>query len=160
MLKEKLKKELQNMNQIQLNTSLINACMKNYLGVVKYLLTSPELKKNADIHVKNDGPLRTACTNFNWEIVKYLLVSPELKEHANIHVESDIIFKRSVIIKDSILIEFFIFECRIEQTKYIKDFLIEFNEKDIITMFEKRELQKKLQKDLNNDRISIITVKL
>ena len=160
MLKEKVKKEFQNMNYVQLNASLINACMKDYLHVVKYLLTSTELKKIADIHVKNDGPLRTACNNHNWKIVQFLLTSPELQEHANIHVENDIIFKRSVVIKDSILIDFLIFEHTIEQTKDIKDFLIEYNEKNIINLFEKRELEQKLQNELEKDHTDYNKIKI
>ena len=78
----------QNMSQDDLNEELINACILGNLDIVKYLLTSPELTENANIHYESDfswNALRYAGEHGNLDIIKYLLTSPDLKEHANIH---------------------------------------------------------------------------
>jgi hypothetical protein len=73
----------------QLGECLVDACTNNRLEEVRYLLTSPELKRHANIHVLNDSSLIQACANGHFEIVKYLLTSPELKEHACIQAEQN-----------------------------------------------------------------------
>jgi ankyrin repeat protein len=49
------------------------ACMNGQLEVVKYLLTSPDLKEHADIHAEDDWGFRWACENGQLEIVKFLI---------------------------------------------------------------------------------------
>ena len=68
--------------------ALLYATHCGCLDIVKYLLSSPDLKKHANIHDKeNQGwnALLLAVSNGDLEIVKYLLASPDLKEHANIN---------------------------------------------------------------------------
>ena len=68
------------------------ACENGEFENVKYLLTSPDLKENADIHADDDWGFIFACQNGHLDIVKYLLTSPDLKEHADIHAEDDLGF--------------------------------------------------------------------
>jgi ankyrin repeat protein/endonuclease/exonuclease/phosphatase family metal-dependent hydrolase len=63
-----------------LNGALIYASERGHLEVVKYLVG-----KGADIHFKNDVPLRLASHNGYLEVVKYLV-----EKGANIHAENDI----------------------------------------------------------------------
>ena len=49
------------------------ACMNGQLEVVKYLLTSPNLKEHADIHAEDDWGFRWACSEGHLEVVKYLI---------------------------------------------------------------------------------------
>jgi ankyrin repeat protein len=70
-------------SQHSLNYALIYACINNDLDIVKYCLTSPELKLHAQVHADEDQPLRNACKFGHLDIVKYLVASPDLKEHAN-----------------------------------------------------------------------------
>ena len=77
----------------QLNKVFIDSCENGYLEVVKYLLTSPELKEHADIHANNDSGFRLACEKGHLEIVKYLLTSADLIQHANIHANNDYGFR-------------------------------------------------------------------
>ena len=79
-------------NKEQLNDEFIDACSQGHLEVVKYLLTSAELKKHADIHAKDDLGFRSACAQGHLDVVKYLLASPELTEHADIHTSNDDVF--------------------------------------------------------------------
>lgn len=60
-------------------------CAKDRLDSVKFLLTSPDLSKHANINYNNFGPLKYACKKNNWKIIEYLVASPELKEKAFIH---------------------------------------------------------------------------
>ena len=79
MLTEEQKEKYKKLDQSKLNEALINACNKGHLDVVRYLLTSDELKEHADIHAENDYGFRWACINGNLEVVNYLLTSEELK---------------------------------------------------------------------------------
>ena len=49
------------LTQKQLNEVFIDSCQEGHLEVVKYLLTSPDLKEHADIHADNDLGFRWAC---------------------------------------------------------------------------------------------------
>ena len=59
------------------------------LNIVKYLLSSPDLKEHANIHADNNYGIRWACENGHLEVIKQLLASPELKEHADVHTDND-----------------------------------------------------------------------
>lgn len=77
----------QDMDEKQLGQELLEACEYGSLEIVKYLLSSSELKKQPNIHYKDIfgwNALMWACANGHLEIVKYLLTNSELKEHSNI----------------------------------------------------------------------------
>ena len=78
----------QGLAQKEINTHFIEACNQCDLSLIKYLLTSKELKKKANINAKNNEGLRLACLNGKaenqLEIVQYLLTSPQLKKHAEV----------------------------------------------------------------------------
>ena len=54
------------------------------IELVKYLLTSPELKVKPDINAQSDLALTCACQIGSLEIVKYLIESPELENHSKV----------------------------------------------------------------------------
>lgn len=58
------------------NTILNWVAGHGHLNLVKYLLTSPDLDKNADIMVRNDNPFRTSCQNGYLELVQYIINTP------------------------------------------------------------------------------------
>lgn len=89
MINKSLLKQFKDKSKKELSMAFIQACHNGELGKVKYLLTSNELKENADIHYMGDVGFIAACDNGHIEIVKYLAISPELKEHANIHTIND-----------------------------------------------------------------------
>jgi ankyrin repeat protein len=72
-----------------INEALLNACVDGDLDKVKFLLTSPELKHNADINYNDNAALHQACEHNQLHIMQYLLTSPELKKHADIHSKDD-----------------------------------------------------------------------
>lgn len=153
MITEEQKLEFNNMDKELLNINLRDACFHGHLDIVKYLLTSPDLKKHANIHENNDWPLQRACRYGNLEVVKYLLTSPDLTEYANIHEDNDLAFKDACYKKYLEIVKYLIFDYKIDQTVSIRGFLILENRKEILDMFDKRDLQDKLSKELNNNNI-------
>ena len=133
---------------------LIPACRDGHLDIVRYLLTSNELKENVDIHVQNDAGFAWACGRGHIDIIKYLMFSDELTEHAKIHAYNDNGFKTAFHSHQLEVIRYFIFDLNIEKTEEITKFLLENPYKDIEKMFEKRELSKSLEIELNSDNIN------
>jgi ankyrin repeat protein len=72
-----------NFNPLQVNEELIFGCGNDRLDIVKYVLTSPELKIHANVNWEIDSPLRIACGRGHIQIIDYLLNSPDLKFHAS-----------------------------------------------------------------------------
>ena len=121
--------------------------------IIKYLLTSPDLKEHADIHANNDNALGNCFLNNNVELAEYLLSSPELKEHANVHVTNDKLFKYACQYGGKKLLEYLIFNYQIKKTENINTYLMNEDKNNVIKMFDKRDLQEKLQYALQNNNI-------
>jgi len=142
---------------------LAYACMNNHIDIVKYLLTSPDLNKHADIHANDDYPLYCVVNNDYFDLFKYLLSSPELKEHANIHARNADIFK--VICFDQLvdMVNYLIFDYKIEMTQDINKYLTEkdtdFN-RQVKAMFPVRDLTNALENELASDILIKKRIKL
>lgn len=89
MITEKQKIEYKKMNQNDLNDELIFFCTLGEIDKVRYLLTSPELQKHANIHAQDDASLIEACRYGKLEIIKFLLTSTDLKEHAYVNAQQN-----------------------------------------------------------------------
>jgi ankyrin repeat protein len=155
----------------------INACGLGDLKIISYLLTSPDLKKKADIHAKDDSGLYWAARMGNFNVVKYLLTSHELKKHAcisvginscfetaceNNHKEIIMFFLESKEMNNKLsqafmdackyekfdIAEFIIFELGLKKNQKINDYLKEKNLLFISNMFNTRELNQSLNKEL------------
>lgn len=98
--KENLYYDFTKLNKDDLSSWLDQACQEGDLSLVRYLLTSNELKIKPNVHgaveftnhqgtYYDEQPLYYAVSNNRIEIVKYLLTSKELKEHANIRYSHD-----------------------------------------------------------------------
>ena len=165
MITKKQKQKYQQMTKNQLNKELNNVCISGNLEIVRYLLTSPDLKEHADIHTNDtDTSLQYASAFGHLGLVKYLLTSPDLKEYGHIHSENDKLFISACSDKNKKMLEYFIFDYMIEKTEHIENHLIEHDYKndyeDILMMFEKRDLEEKLQKKLQNDNINYHKMKI
>lgn len=91
-----LKKLLQeDVSQEDLNEVFQMACIYGHLEQVRYLLTSPELSKHADIAYNDYTGLRCASEQCYVDIICYLIESPELTHHADVHVGNDYIYKEA-----------------------------------------------------------------
>lgn len=138
------------------NSPLVCASSDGQLDVLKYFLTSVDF----DLTPMYPSLLSIAFFNKQKPIMEYLLYSPELKKHANIHHNKDQIF-RDACVRDLDMVQYLIFDLNIEKTKRIDTFLthLKLNPpnqvKEIIEMFEKRELAESLQNELTRDNKEI-----
>jgi hypothetical protein len=123
------------------------------LESVKYLLTSPELKVHPDIHFKQNSALYEAFIADRLDIANYLLTSPDLKEHANIHANDDICFTNMCSVEKYSVIEYLIFDYKIERTQTINEFLTNWEQSLVVDMFNKRTLNQELEKELNHSSL-------
>lgn len=82
-----LYQKYKNNNLLALNHYLLSHCKLGDVEDVNYLLTSPELKINADIYFNNNEPIISACSKGNLPVVKYLLTSPNLQYYADINAQ-------------------------------------------------------------------------
>jgi hypothetical protein len=82
-------KQFKNLHQEELDKAFKNACSKGQLKKVKYLLTSSELNKHANIHSQEGEALIKACRNNHYDVIDYLVNSKELKENLSIHTRKD-----------------------------------------------------------------------
>ena len=125
------------------------ACEEGHLEVVKYLLTSPDLEEHADIHANEDWGFRLACREGHLEVVKFLLTSPELKEHADIHARDDYGFQLACSTGHLEVVKFHVFDMNFQLSlEAIKIINLMDNKEEIFNMFDKRELERKLQSGL------------
>lgn len=63
MLNETERSYYKSLDQRQLSNDFMIACDNGNIEIVRYLLTSPDLKNNANIHIHNDRGLLGACQN-------------------------------------------------------------------------------------------------
>jgi ankyrin repeat protein len=130
------------------------SCENGHLEIVKYLLTSSEMKEPVDINTENNSAFKNACYNGYLNIVTYLLTSDELKDHVDIHVENDTGFKYACSGGYLEIVKYFIFDMAIEKTEAIIDFLMEKPNEQVEKLFNIRELNNKLDKELSSDNIN------
>ena len=83
-MKEEQKKQFQEMDKIELSVELEHACLKGLLEVVKYLLTSSELKEHADIHYDYDQSFFNAYNEDRVDVVQYLVFDYKINKTKDI----------------------------------------------------------------------------
>lgn len=132
-------------------SGLAKACQHNQLEIIEYLLHSPELKKHADIKEREYLPFKLACRRGNLDIIKYMLNNPSLKP-----TEEGIIkgvyaalldYKRKSELEETI--KYFVFDYKIPHYEVFQELIQKKNLTSIGKMFESRNLNDKLQKDLS-----------
>ena len=139
---------IKDMFQDELSNKLIIACMDGDVDLTRYLLTSSELKRHANINVDHSSALVWSVYGNHLDIVKYLLTSPELIEHLNIHIHEDFIFKNTCNDHKTDMMDYLIFDYKITKTQEIETYLVKSSRQNILDLFEKRELEEKLQLQL------------
>ena len=84
MITQELKEKYKKLNQEELNEQFIDACKNDDLEVIKFLLTSPELKEHVDIHAKDNDGFRSACDQGRLEVVQYLIIDMNIDKTTHI----------------------------------------------------------------------------
>lgn len=144
-LDELTKAPYRTMHLDDVNHHFSSACIKGDLELVRFLLTSNELKNNADIHYMSDISFYWACGHGHLAIVKYLLHSPELRENVDMNCDNNNPFKNACLSKENNIIDYFIFDLNITRTDDIDDYLKENNLYYIINMMDVRKLDLQLK---------------
>lgn len=142
----------------KLDEAIIDACVSGNLAEVDYLITSFELKVHSNLNKEFNEAFDFACVNNRLDIVKYLIHAPELEGHiTNENIEGG--FKSACFYRNVDVIQYLIMDFDIEFNDEMKGFLNSPHEnwepvnlfkhhkdifKEIINMFEARELEKQL----------------
>ena len=151
-------------NQEELNAQFIDACKNGHLELVKYLLTSPELKEQADIHGQDDEGFIWACRCGHLEIVKYLLTSAELTELVDIHARNDEGFRSACAQGHLEVVKCLIIDMNIDKTTHIEDYLNENkdneNVQQAIELFNTRDLHHQLNENIKDNKEKVKKVKI
>ena len=138
---------------LDLSTCLEVCASKGHLEIVELLSTNSTILAHIDIHKNIDKAFLEAYSNNHLHVAKFLLTSEKLNVHANIHAQKDKAFIYCCATNKIDFINFFIFDYQITRTKEINNAsirLIDGNQ-DILALFDKREINNKLQQDLNNN---------
>jgi hypothetical protein len=147
------------LSQKQINDTFINACRMNDIDTVDYLLTSDQLRFNAQINESSEGSigLCAAISNRSDEVAKFLLSSPKLKNHADVHIQDDKPFGFCLINGNKNFIHFLIFEHNIMKTKSIIEKMEMFDDDGYADkLFTLRELNQSLYTNMKcNNKIKI-----
>lgn len=145
-----------NANHISIKDCLRYACMYDRLEIVKCLATSNEtaFKFNNEQKENNrDDYLEYAIQAKNMKIIKYLLTSSDLLIKSNPYqIAMDAIDKQDIEI-----LNFLIFDCNLDK-EILKPFGVKF--RMIEYLFTKRDLEHKLQNELNVSNEKKMIIKL
>ena len=164
MINTKDKNKYKTLTPKQLNEVFIDSCEKGHLEIVKYLLTSPDLKEHADIHAKNDYGFRWACEQGYLEVVKYLLTGTDLKEHANIHAQDDLGFRWACEQGYLEVIKYLIIDMNIDKKNYIETYLNENKDnkyvQQAIELFNTRDLHHQLNENIKDNKEKVKKMKI
>ena len=139
--------------------------LKGNLGLVKYLLTSPELKEHANVNADNGEGFYCACGNGHLDVVQYLLTSPDLTEHVDMHIQNDGGFKTACHYGHFNVIQFLIFEMGFEKTKEVENYFMlgtlpKKNKEQVEQLFVMKNLNENLNVELNADRVKSKSIKV
>jgi ankyrin repeat protein len=115
---------------------LIYACNKGYLGIVQYLLTSPE---SIQLSKTIKAGFLVACKNGHIDIVKYFLASPELEKPIDFFNSQENAFFAAYENNQKNMVEYLILNVKIKPTREIRRIIL--RDKDIKTLFEYRRLK-------------------
>lgn len=141
----------------EIDRAFLDACLQTDLELAHFLLTDYNLRYRADIHTYLDNAFITACKNDNVEVLKFLLFSSKILDHTDIHTQNDRGFKMAIAKNSYNVLEYFIIELNIPKTKHIEQHLKDNPDSEAINLFELRELNHTLNKELpleNMNRIN------
>jgi hypothetical protein len=83
------KKIIYDFKMKKLNKTFEKYCREGDFEMIQYLLTSPDLELNYNLHYSNGG-FNILCQNNQINIIKYLLTSPNLEKHSKLQAGTNI----------------------------------------------------------------------
>lgn len=109
---------------------------------VKEIFNHPKYKEHIDIHRGNDLILAEASKIGDIDFIKYLL----LEKEADIYSQKGAIFGNLIVWKQKEVLDYLIFDYKIEETPEITAMVEMFFAKDVKKLFVKRKLDLELSK--------------
>lgn len=131
-----------------IDSFLIKSCQHNNVELVKYLISSDELGIHPSEKAQSENSLRWSCGSM--ELIRYLITSEDLKKKPSIHFGNDFLFRQACYVENKEMLQFLIFECDIQKTEEMKDYLMQHPSSEADKLFHLRSLNKKLNKELRN----------
>lgn len=131
-----------------IDSFLIKSCQKNNVEVVKYLITSEELDVHPSEKAQSENSLRWSLGNM--ELIRYLITSPDLKKKPSVHFGNDFLFRQACSVGNKEMLQFLIFECDINKTEKMLEYLAGHPCAEAERLFNLRGLKKSLGKDLKS----------
>ncbi len=134
-----------------IDSFLIKSCQKNNIEVVKYLISSEELDIHPSEKAQSENSLRWSFGNM--ELIRYLITSPDLKKKPSVHFGNDFLFRQACSVGNKEMLQFLIFECDIEKTEEMLEYLAVYPCSEAERLFNLRGLKKSLGKDLKSKNV-------
>lgn len=138
-----ISERIKHLNDFEIQQAFYEACSKNSIDDLNYLITS-EYGKKIDISKQEYLGFRSACLFGSLDVVRYLLTNPKINPPIDIHIKNDSAFKGAAQMGRIEIIEYLIIEANIKKTDHIKKYLSKNPNKMIENIFHTRELNKQL----------------
>jgi hypothetical protein len=133
--------------------SVVFACKTsismNKLDILKTIIDNFPDDNYLNIDLQNCNLIGSAIRNEKIEAVKYLINTDILKSYPNYRKIKDSLFLSAYSEKQFDILKYFIFDLDIKLTSYIKHYIE--SDSSLIQMFELRELNKSLSKNLTSN---------
>lgn len=130
-----------------LNEILNSISMGNF-EKAKEIFCHPKFKDSIDIHQHEDLILAEACKKGDLDFIRYLIE----ERGANIYAQNGVVFGNLILWKCENILEYLIFDYKIEETLEIKEICEMFFSANIKKMFQKRKLDAELAKKSGFER--------
>ncbi len=142
-----------------LDSFLIKSCQNNNVEFVRYLISSEELGVHPSEKAQSENSLRWSLGSL--DLVRYLITSEDLKKKPDIHFGNDFLFRHSCYVENKQMLQFLIFECDIQKTENIIEYLDEHPSAEAEKLFRLRSLKLSLIEDLKiNSSINKKNIKI
>lgn len=140
---------------------LEEAILKNNIELLTYLISSPDVVKNADVHIYEDKIFIKACNLGHLEIVKLLLEYDNINPYSDnkeihdkkINEKLESGFIETFYSSQAEVLEYFLFDLNLKPIASTHKYLEVFNEQQVEKLFgyfENRDLHEKLNSILPN----------
>ena len=142
--------------KIDTDAMFFYACANNCIRVLDFLFKEPKIEHEMDFAIRSNEILKLACAYSDLNTIKFILHYPEFQNKINIHVEQDNPFSLLINNRKEDVIEYFIFELKINKTEDISNLLEKKKRLDIEKMFETRDLKNELNFELKDNVNNVV----
>lgn len=142
------------------------ATIEGHTSIVQYMLCSPELKEHADPYIDNDKIFLAACASGNLEAIKMFLEMDKRLTNSmqeRIQRKLEIGFIKSLNAKQHCVMEYILLDLHLNPSNKIHKHLKDYSQAEknkVLSYFQNRDLNEKLNNMLPNKKEATIKIKL